>query len=104
MKPTLSSRPTLVMLTLALINVVGLSATAFAAQALWVADAFKGTVVEFLSAQVAAGGNHNQTPHLTNPSAITSSSSRPPRSSWAFRPTVPPTSFSETLSSMDRLG
>lgn len=102
MKPTLSSRPTLVMLTLALINVVSLSATAFAAQALWVADAFKGTVVEFLSAQVAAG--RNQTPHLTNASATTSSSSRPPRSSWAFRPTVPPTSFSETLSSMDRLG
>jgi sugar lactone lactonase YvrE len=67
MKPTYSSRSTLVVLTLALINLVGLSATAFAAQALWVADAFEGTVVEFLSTQVAAGGN--QTPHLTNASA-----------------------------------
>ena len=67
MKPTFSPRATLVVLTLALINLVGLSATAFAAQALWVADAFKGTVVEFLATQVAAGGM--QTPHLTNASA-----------------------------------
>jgi DNA-binding beta-propeller fold protein YncE len=61
------SRHALVALALASINVIVFSATAFAAQALWVADAFEGTVVEFLSSQVTAGGA--QTPHLTNASA-----------------------------------